>query len=185
MHGLRRGFVVLVDHETAWEDNAKETIAFLKAQLGDAVVDAQHIGSTAIRHIKAKPIVDIVVGVKEFSAIRARLSILHGNGIIHRPNNDMPEYMMFVMGDMQNEIRTHHIHVVPYNGEEWCNQLNFRDYMNAHPEAAKEYEALKLKLYEEYSENRAAYTKAKEEYILRANQMAARWKAGSESRDDR
>lgn len=114
MLGLRKGTVLLLDHEAAWAENARETIPYLRAHLGDAVVDIEHIGSTAIRHIKAKPIVDLVVGVRSFLPIRSRLPALAEAGILHRPTNDQPEYMMFVLGDMQNEIRTHHIHVVPY-----------------------------------------------------------------------
>lgn len=176
MLGLARGKVELYDHDTAWEENAKQTIIFLKEKFGEIVVDIQHIGSTAIKHIKAKPIIDIVVGINDFNKLKCILSFLSAEGIIRRPNNDLPEYMMFVMGDFDEEIRTHHIHVVSFNGEEWNNQINFRDYMNAHPDKAKEYETIKIDLMNSYAENRSRYTSSKQPYIDNIFIEAAEWK---------
>lgn len=174
--GLKKGDVELHNHETAWEENAKQTIAYIEKLLGDIVVDIQHIGSTAITNIKAKPIIDIVVGVSNIGKIKPILNDLASAGVVHRPNNDLPEYMMFIMGDLDREIRTHHIHIVPFNSEEWNNQLNFRDYMNAHPDKAKEYETLKLNLMNQYHDNRSMYTSNKDSYIKNIFNLAAEWK---------
>lgn len=146
MLGLVRGKVELYNHNEEWVEIAKLTIAFLKEVFGDVVVDIQHIGSTSIKNIKAKPIIDIVVGVNDLAKVKSLLLKLSDAGIIHRPNNDLPDYMMFIIGDLEKEIRTHHIHVVPFNGEEWNNQLNFRDYMNAHLDEARRYEDIKIEL---------------------------------------
>jgi GrpB-like predicted nucleotidyltransferase (UPF0157 family) len=59
--GLKRGVVELYDHQEEWKDNAAKTIAKLKLIFGDTAVNIQHVGSTAIHHIKAKPIIDITV----------------------------------------------------------------------------------------------------------------------------
>lgn len=175
MLGLVKGTVELYEHEKEWEDNAKIIIENLKEIFGSAAVDIQHVGSTAIVHIKAKPIIDISVGVKDFDKVRKLLPYLETQGLIHRPNNDLPDYMMFVMGNMEKEIRTHHIHVMQYNGEEWHNQINFRDYLNTNSEIAKEYEALKLRLMEENRFNRSAYTSGKQDFIMDTFRKAATW----------
>jgi GrpB-like predicted nucleotidyltransferase (UPF0157 family) len=76
---------------------------------------------------------------------------------------------------MKKQICTHHIHVVQYDGEEWHDQINFRDYLNDHSEIAKEYEMLKLKLCKEYPNNRAEYTKGKTDYIHNVFLQAEQW----------
>ena len=103
--GLIKGQVELYDHDAGWIENAKQTATFLKAEFGSTVVDVQHVGSTAIMSIKAKPIIDIIVGISDFKIIKGKIPTLLEAGIIHRPNNDQPEYMMFVIGDMDKEIR--------------------------------------------------------------------------------
>lgn len=67
--GLKRGTVQLEPHDKQWDEIAVQTIKILKAILGDDVIDIQHIGSTVIPAIKAKPIIDIVVGVTDFDRI--------------------------------------------------------------------------------------------------------------------
>ncbi|MDR1069109.1 MAG: GrpB family protein, partial [Clostridiales Family XIII bacterium] len=84
--GLKRGTVELCDHDAAWEENARETIALLKDIFGGAAIDIQHIGSTAIRAIKAKPIIDIAVGIAAFDVPEHIMRELNRNGIIHRPH---------------------------------------------------------------------------------------------------
>ncbi len=66
MLGLKRGEVVLYDHQTEWEEEAAAINLKLKSVFGDRAIDIQHVGSTAIRHIKAKPMLDIAVGVLNF-----------------------------------------------------------------------------------------------------------------------
>lgn len=71
----------------------------------------------------------------------------------------------FVMGDFDRDTRTHHIHVVEYQGKEWQQQIFFRDYLKEHPQAAKEYETLKVKLQKQYPLDRNAYTEGKADFI--------------------
>lgn len=71
MIGLKRGTVALFDHEKEWEIEAQNTISRLKNILGDVAKDIQHIGSTSILSIKAKPIIDIVVAVDDFNEFLA------------------------------------------------------------------------------------------------------------------
>jgi GrpB-like predicted nucleotidyltransferase (UPF0157 family) len=174
--GLKRGTVELYDHDILWEENACKTIKLLKGIFGDNAIDIQHIGSTAIKTIKAKPIIDIVVGINDFDLLGNSIDELNNNGIIHRPNNDMDEYKLFVIGDFEKDTRTHHIHVVKHGSVEWNNQLNFRDYLNNYYEEAKKYEKLKIGLMEKNKSNREEYTKNKEEYLLKVFEKAKEWK---------
>ena len=90
--------------------------------------------------------------------------------------DERPDQLLFVMGDFTKDTRSHHIHVVLYGSDEWNNYINFRDYLNSNIEAAKEYEAVKLRLAEQYPDDRIAYTDGKQEVIDRLLADARVWK---------
>ncbi len=160
--GLRRGSVELVEHQEEWKDAARNCIEMLSSVLGGAAVAIQHVGSTAIPDIHAKPIIDIAVGVHSFDEVMEYRDELASLGIIFH-GEDNPGQLLFVIGD--GEIRTHHIHIVPYNGEAWCNYLIFRDYLCSNPGKAKAYDELKMQLAAMYADNRKAYTASKTSFI--------------------
>lgn len=146
--GLKRGTVALCPHETAWEEEAARTINTLRGILGDAAQDIAHVGSTSIQNIMAKPIVDIAVAAENLDSVLAKEPALLKAGFYHR-DTPLPEQLLFARGSYYTgagEEQTHFIHVVKAGGQDWRNHINFRDYMNAYPAAAKAYEALKLRL---------------------------------------
>lgn len=171
--GLIRGTVNLLPHEEQWDKTAKETILALKSLLGDVAIDIQHIGSTAINGIYAKPIIDIAVAVDSLDSIKPYIDLLEQNGIIFR-NEDVCGQLLFVIGD--DETRTHHIHIVIWNSTAWQNYIIFRDYLNTFPEQAKKYESLKLKLASKFADNRQSYTVGKQELIETILTQAQFWR---------
>lgn len=172
--GLIRGTVAVEPHDPQWEVSAERTIEYLKEILPDIAADIQHIGSTAVRGICAKPIIDIVVGVSDFDDILQMNSILERNGFIFR-GQDVPKQYLYVCGE--NNLRTHHIHAVIYNSEAWNNYVNMRDYLNCHPDDAQAYSALKQSLAQQYPDDRMAYTKMKSEMIASILKKAKAWQA--------
>lgn len=162
--GLKRGTVQLEPHNKQWEEIAVQTMESLKAILGEDAIDIQHIGSTAIPAIKAKPIIDIVVGVEDFKRVLLHNEQLRQKGIFYR-GSDVEEQLLYVMGDMENDTRTHHIHVVKWNEIEWKNYIYFRDYLNANESVALQYQKLKEELEKKYAEDRVAYTNGKQDMI--------------------
>ena len=93
------------------DEIAVQTIKTLKSILGENAIDIQHIGSTAIPVIKAKPIIDIAVGVTDFDRIMLYNEQLQQEGIFYR-GSDVEHQLLYVIGDMENDTRTHHIHIV-------------------------------------------------------------------------
>lgn len=176
--GLKRGTVHLEEHQSEWDQNAQEVIAVLKAALGGAAVDIQHIGSTAIRKISAKPILDIAVAVNDFDAVLMKKEALASRDILFRLD-ERPTQLLFVMGDFAADTRTHHIHVVKWDSSEWFNYLNFRDYLNANDAAAKEYEAVKKRLAAEFPADRDAYLAGKGDVVAKLLNEAANWRSRS------
>ena len=165
MIGLKRGTVQLFEHEREWEAEAQNTIARLKEILGGAVKDIQHVGSTAVLTIKAKPIIDIAVAADDFDDILAYEKELKDAGFCYRPNAQaaLRNQLLFACGSFYEgtgDLQTHFIHVVLTGSMEWINYINFRDYLNKTPSAAKEYEDLKVSLV-----LRAPVDKGREEYL--------------------
>ncbi|MGN0617354.1 GrpB family protein [Ruminococcus flavefaciens] len=171
--GLRRGTVAVEPHDRQWEVTAQQTIAKLREILGDTAVDIQHIGSTSIKDICAKPIIDIVVGVRDFRDILEKNEILEKNGFIFR-GHDVPDQYLYVCGD--ESTRTHHIHTVIYNSEAWNNYINMRDYLNCHNEEAQAYSELKEKVARQYPDDRNRYTELKSGLIAEILKKANNWR---------
>ena len=174
--GMKRGTVYLEPHQEEWERAAEETIQTLKRIFGSVAVDIQHIGSTSIRTISAKPIIDIAVAVNDYELVLNKCDELEKAEIVFR-FDERPDQLLFVMGDFEKDTRSHHIHVVLYGSDEWNNYINFRDYLNTHIAAAKEYEAVKLRLAEQYPDDRIAYTDGKQEVIDKLLAEALVWKS--------
>lgn len=173
--GLRIGTVDVEQHNIEWKTSAQELIDNLKNILKDDIIDAQHIGSTSIKSICAKPIIDIVVGVSDFDKIMQHNEELLRNGIVYR-REDHPGQHLYVCGDLENDIQTHYIHVVIFESKAWYNYLNMRDYLNAHEEDAKKYSDLKKQLAKEYPEDRIAYTNSKSAFIEMILRKADEWR---------
>lgn len=149
MIGLRRGSVKLYEHEKEWETEAQNTILRLNKILGNIIKDIQHVGSTSIPSIKAKPIIDIAVAVENFEDVLAYEKELKDAGFYYRPKADLQEQLLFACGNFYEgtgEMQTHFIHVVHANSMDWINYINFRNYLNSTPAAAKAYENLKVSL---------------------------------------
>lgn len=173
MTGLKRGTVAIIPHQTEWAGIAQRTIAQLRAIFGNAAADIQHIGSTAIRGIQAKPIIDIAVGVRSFDTLSPALDQLTAAGF-QQSYNRFSSDLLYVL-QTTDDIRTHQIHILLHDGEQWHNYVDFRDYMNAFPDKAREYEALKHQLAQTCDNIQTAYTDGKREYMLVALAEARQW----------
>lgn len=173
MIGLKRGTVMLCEHEKQWEIEAANTIQRLKEILGTVIRDIQHVGSTSVTSIKAKPIIDIAVAVDDFHDILAFEEELKAQGFYYCPKaqSSLREQLLFACGNYYEgtgDLQTHFIHVVLTGSMDWINYINFRDYLNKTPSAAKEYEDLKVSLAQSapVDGGREAYLNGKHDFIV-------------------
>jgi len=179
--GLKRGVVELADHDPEWEQIARETIGRLWRVFGSVAKDIQHVGSTAIKNIKAKPIIDIAVAVDDFSNVETLTPTLEAEGFMRRnwaPNEN--EQMLYAIGydaPPDDRVTTHFIHIVRNGSMEHTNYINFRDYLNANVDIAKEYETIKVRFATEnpYDPGREKYLAGKHDFIIAAQQAARIW----------
>ena len=174
--GLLRGTVMVERHNPEWEIIAKDTIEKLKSVLQDVAIDIEHVGSTSIKDIVAKPIIDIVIGVNAFEDILKMNNTLEEHGFIFR-GQDHPDQYLYICG--KDDFITHHIHVTRYDSETWNNYIDLRDYLNAHPDEAKKYSLLKEELAKKFANDRKTYTSKKSDFINSLLINAKRWKNNS------
>ncbi len=173
--GLKSGIVKLCEHNAEWEIIAADIIDKLKNILGDTAVDISHVGSTSVSSIKAKPIIDIALALRNLDDITPYIPALGKNGIIFRKQN-LPGQLLFIMGDLSKDIKTCYIHAVISGSSDWNNYLNFRDYLNAFPDKAREYCELKERLAVKYEFDRKSYVEGKAELITELLKEAEEWK---------
>jgi GrpB-like predicted nucleotidyltransferase (UPF0157 family) len=122
----------------------------------------EHIGSTAIAGLDAKPVIDIMAGVASLDGSRAALPVLEHHQYCYAPYKTE---VMHWFCKPSPARRTHHLHLVPLGSPLWINQLAFRDYLRAHSDVAMEYAALKRRLAETHRFDREAYTDAKAPFV--------------------
>ncbi len=164
--------IFLVKHDDRWSEYYKETESTLTDVLAAYPVKRiSHIGSTAIQGIWAKNIVDVMVELSEKADMEEIAHALERNGFIKM--SDGNRRITLNRGYTKNGFadKVCHIHL-RFAGDN--DELYFRDYLNEHPEIAKEYEALKLKLWKKYEHNRDAYTEAKTDFIRKRTAEARR-----------
>ncbi len=160
--------IVLTEHKPYWSDWYSEEVTLLKNIL-PPTTGYHHIGSTAIAGIRAKPIIDVLIVVKSAAQIKRTADILQKNGYIVMSENG--DRISLNKGYTENGFaeRVFHLHIRLEND---IDEVYFRDYLNAHPETAKEYEELKLRLWKMYEHDRDAYTEAKSEFINKYTLLA-------------
>ena len=177
MLGLERGEVRLFPHENEWDKEAAETISKLRTVLGSAVNKIEHVGSTSVKTISAKPIIDIAIEADDFEKVIALSDEMRKNGFYLRKSRQENQ-LLFACGsfyDGSGKEQTHFIHVVKTDSREWNDYINFRNYLRKHPDAAEKYEALKKKLVLNSSSDNARekYTEGKNslisEFLKKAN----------------
>ncbi len=168
MIGLKRGMVELLPYTAEWRRLFEEENARLRAAVGSYVLDIQHVGSTAIPGMTAKPIIDIGIAVMDFEEAQVCISPIEQLGYEYRGEQGVPRRHYFVKGDP----RTHHIHMNEIGSRDWKDQLFFRDYLIQHPDLAREYAELKNELARRFPTDREAYLEGKAPFVDRVLRMA-------------
>ncbi len=155
----------LSPYDPDWPGRFERERALLQEAIGEWVVGGiHHVGSTAVPGLEAKPIIDILVGVRDLDESRACFEPLARLGYLYAPY--LPDEMhWFCKPDPSR--RTHHLHLVPAGSRRYEEEPAFRDRLRADPTAAGEYAALKRDLAGRFEHDREGYTAAKAEFIRR------------------
>lgn len=165
--------VIIVEYDPRWQNLFAAEGARIKEALDkNILVTIEHIGSTAVPGLAAKPIIDLMVGVRSLVDAQSAISPLEALGYLYWRENPDPARMFFVKGmPPSGRQRTHHVHIVEVDGEFW-QRLLFRDYLRIHKDEAQRYAALKRELAARFRNDRQRYTDGKSEYIKAVMQLA-------------
>jgi len=168
MIGLERGVVKLTPYTIEWQRCFQDEEALLQAAIGQYVLDIQHVGSTSIPGMIAKPIIDIGIAVTSFEEARVCVQPVERLGYVYRGELGIPRRHYFVKGDP----RTHQLHMSEINSQAWENLVLFRDALIQHPHLVEEYAELKAELAQRHPTDRVAYLDGKAPFIERVLRMA-------------
>lgn len=163
--GLKVGEVKLEPWTPEWGISFESEKARLLHFFSDLNPDIQHVGSTSIKGLDAKPIIDILVGLpslSDFENVRATFESLPDYSI--KSDSD-PDEILIRKGSEEN--RTHFIHVVSQASPRYDNMLKFRDILRSNPAVRQDYSELKHQLAEQYPHDREHYTSSKSSFITR------------------
>ena len=153
--------VEVVRYDPRWPVLFEHERELILSALGEIILDIQHTGSTAVPGLAAKPIIDIMVGVRSMDLPERHLHAMEAIGYEFRDDGGVPGRLYFRKG----APRSHQVHMTVAGEEFWNNQILFRDFLRAHPSEAKQYEELKQPLARKFRHDRIGYNDGKTGFI--------------------
>jgi GrpB-like predicted nucleotidyltransferase (UPF0157 family) len=151
----------LVPYDSSWPLEFAAEAARIERALDGLPIRLEHIGSTAVPGLAAKPVIDILGGRPPRSRLEPYIAAFRQLGYEHKGNFGIPGRQYFRRGTP----RSHHVHLVDWTSDFWRDHLLFRDYLRAHPEVAREYDALKRDMALAHAQDKKGYTDAKGPFI--------------------
>ena len=164
--------IVVVDYDPAWPDLFATLRVPVAAALGDVAVAIEHVGSTAVPGLAAKPIIDLDVAIRTETRLPEAIERLACLGYAYEGDTGIPGRAAFAWPP--RAVR-HHLYVCILDSAEYRRHLLFRDYLRAQPDVTAAYAALKRQLAARYRMQRDAYTEAKEPFVRAAMSRAEEW----------
>ena len=170
--GLESGIVRVVPYDSRWADLFAREAERIRTALAERhlAIAIEHMGSTGVPSLSAKPIIDILGGWTRAEDLPRIIAALQDAGYVHRGEQGIPGREFFRRGDP----RQYHMHLASLGGTFWRDHLAFRDLLRADTQLARDYDALKYALAERYARNREAYTDGKTAFVQDALREARR-----------
>jgi GrpB-like predicted nucleotidyltransferase (UPF0157 family) len=162
--------VTIVEYNPEWKKQFEQEKTQIGNVLGNNALAIEHIGSTSIDGLIAKPIIDIAVAVNDLNDADSFIEPLRTIGYEYVPKADFPSRRFFRKGEWRKG--THHLHVYEITGEQWKNNLLFRDYLKNHPDQLRQYADLKKNLVVLHPDDRTTYTNKKAPFIQKIIDLA-------------
>ncbi len=160
--------ITFVDGDEVFEIQYLEEKKNLESLLKKYIKRISHIGSTSIKNIITKPIVDILIEVTDEEKEIVKNILLNNSYILMNEDSNKTSFNKgYTINGYDSKV--FHIHIKKYKD---CDELYFRDYLNDNIEVAKEYEKLKLYLYNKYNPNRDLYTEGKTDFVIKIVKLA-------------
>jgi GrpB-like predicted nucleotidyltransferase (UPF0157 family) len=161
----------LAPYKSEWIDQFDQETELLRSVLGKKALRIEHIGSTSIPGMAAKPIIDIMVAVASLVQSSEIILALDSIDYVYRPVDTVPGRMFF-RKESQPEIRTHHLNLTQEGSSFWKNQLRFRDYLRKNDQLASEYIQLKECFVEYYARTNHLDLEWKTDFVTKVLALA-------------
>ena len=161
---MRTANVTVVPYDAAWKTAFEEIKKELEQAIGDLIMGIEHVGSTSVEGLWAKPCIDIDVVIRDYTVFDAVVRRLETIGYIHEGDLGIKDREAFKYSD-KPQLHTHHLYVCPQASEELHRHVTFRDYLWRHPEAVQKYGAIKEKAAQLYPDDIDAYIACKSPWI--------------------
>lgn len=171
MLGQHKANINVVPYQSEWKERYEQETALLRSAIGENALRMDHIGSTSIPGMVAKPVIDIMVAVVSLPQAMKLVPVVEGLGYIYRTPDTVPERMFFAK-ESSPEVRTHHLNLTEQGSGFWKNQLAFRDYLRTHAQIVIEYGELKQHLAEVYAHTHVLDRDGKTEFVTRVLELA-------------
>jgi GrpB-like predicted nucleotidyltransferase (UPF0157 family) len=173
---VRRDPIVIQPHDPRWaQDFDVQRTALQQVLAGRLVAPVEHIGSTSVPGLPAKPIIDMVAVINDYAAFAPALPELDRIGWVHAPEPGDEDDRKWSVCFPSVEHRTHHLHVVEHGSGSWRDWLLFRDYLRTHVDAAERYATLKRELAAADRNDRPRYRAGKAPLIGELLDQARAW----------
>lgn len=167
---MSRAPVILEEYDSSWPSKFEEEKSYLMSIVGDWNYGSiEHVGSTAIPDMVAKPVIDVMFGVKTLEKSKPAIEILGANGYEYWPYKTEVMHWFCKPSDA---FRTHHLHLVPFESPLWKERIKFRELLRSDINIASQYESLKRELAATHKEDREAYAEKKWPFIQQVLQRA-------------
>jgi GrpB-like predicted nucleotidyltransferase (UPF0157 family) len=156
--------IEIANYTSQWVSEYKNEEIKIKSVLGSKLIQIEHIGSTSVEMLGAKPIIDIMCGVINLNEVTNFVGSFEEIGYEFVWHKEFPERRFFRKGRWR--AGTHHLHFYEFESVYWNNNLLFRDYLRKHADTREAYYQLKIELAKIYPHDRVAYTNGKNEFIM-------------------
>jgi len=139
---MRTAKVLVLPYDRTWKSDFEEIKAEIENVIGDFIIGIEHVGSTSVEGMSAKPCIDLDVIIEDYSVFDTVVSKLESIGYIHEGDLGIKDREAFKYSDKPH-LKTHHLYVCPQYSEELHRHMSFRDYLRSHPEAVRKYSSVK------------------------------------------
>jgi GrpB-like predicted nucleotidyltransferase (UPF0157 family) len=169
--------VRIVEYDPAWVVSAEQELRRLAAALGPVAVRLEHVGSTAVPGLAAKPVLDLQLSVPAVEPRDVYTGPLASLGYLFVPAPESPDYHFFARP--HERPRSHHLHVCAAGSEHELRHLAVRDFLRAHDDEAAGYAELKRRVAGRHPQDRLAYIAGKASFVSDLEARAVRWARGA------
>ena len=135
---MKTASVIVSPYDEAWKSDFEKIKNELENALGDCILGIEHVGSTSVEGLSAKPCIDIDVIIKDYSVFEAVVDRLSAIGYVHEGDLGIPKREAFKYSEKPH-LKKHHLYVCPQDSEELRRHITFRDFLRSNPEAVRKY----------------------------------------------